>query len=46
MRDGERFIVIPNPRHVDWESAAMKYGRDLTPEQRHELRTSILRSFE
>lgn len=43
---GRRFIVLPNTLYGDWESAVMHYGRDLTPEQRHELRMNSLRSFE
>lgn len=43
---GSRFIVLPNPLYGDWESAVFEYGRGLTPERRHELRKSILRSFE
>lgn len=43
---GSRFIVIPNPLYGDWESSVFEYGRGLTPERRHELRKSILRSFE
>ncbi len=43
---GSRFIVLPNPLYGDWESAAFKYERDLTPARRHELRRLILRSFE
>jgi 5'-nucleotidase (lipoprotein e(P4) family) len=43
---GSRFILLPNPLYGDWESAVFEYGRGLPPERRHELRTSILRSFE
>lgn len=43
---GSRFIVIPNPLYGDWESAVFEYGRGLSPDRRHELRKSILRSFE
>lgn len=43
---GSRFIVIPNPLYGDWESSVFEYGRGLTPERRHDLRKTILRSFE
>jgi 5'-nucleotidase (lipoprotein e(P4) family) len=43
---GSRFIVLPNPLYGDWESAVFEYGGGLTPERRHQLRKSILRSFE
>jgi len=43
---GRRFIVLPNTLYGDWESAVLRYERNLTPERRHELRMKSLRTFE
>lgn len=42
---GSRYIVLPNPMYGEWESAAYKYQRGLTSEQKAKLRWDALKSF-
>lgn len=42
---GARFIVLPNPEYGDWEGALAKNYWSLTPEQKSELRKSLLKKW-
>lgn len=39
---GKRFIVLPNPMYGSWERVAFKGKRNLTPEQKNEMRKETL----
>jgi 5'-nucleotidase (lipoprotein e(P4) family) len=41
---GNRFIILPNPMYGDWEKKIYS-GKDLTEEQKKELRLKALRGF-
>ena len=41
---GNRYIILPNPMYGEWEKDVYK-TRDLTPEQKHELRLKALKGF-
>lgn len=41
---GNRFIILPNPMYGDWEKKIYS-GKDLTEEQKKELRLNALRGF-
>ena len=42
---GPRYIVLPNPMYGEWESAAYKYQRGLSTDEKGRLRRSALKSF-
>ncbi|MGE0077842.1 MAG: 5'-nucleotidase, lipoprotein e(P4) family [Bacteroidales bacterium] len=41
---GNRYIILPNPMYGEWEKDVYK-TRDLTPEQKYELRKKALKGF-
>lgn len=41
---GKRYIVLPNPMYGDWEKNLYK-TKDLTPEQKYELRKQAVKGF-
>jgi len=41
---GKRYIILPNPMYGDWEKSLYK-TRDLTPEQKYQLRKDALEGF-
>ncbi|MBN3034275.1 MAG: 5'-nucleotidase, lipoprotein e(P4) family [Bacteroidales bacterium] len=47
LRDafGDRFIVLPNPIYGDWEDALYGHTRDLTQEEKQEMRRGLLEKF-
>ena len=42
---GNRFIVLPNPMYGEWEKNIYKGAKDMTPEQRRELRLKAIYGF-
>jgi 5'-nucleotidase (lipoprotein e(P4) family) len=42
---GPRYIVFPNPMYGEWESAAYKYQRGLSDDEKGKLRRSALKGF-
>jgi 5'-nucleotidase (lipoprotein e(P4) family) len=42
---GPRYIVLPNPMYGEWESAAYKYQRGLSDDEKGRMRRAALKSF-
>lgn len=42
---GDRFIVLPNPMYGSWEKAVLDYKKELTDEEKYDLRKSKLLDF-
>lgn len=43
---GKRFIVLPNCIYGEWENALYEYRRGLTPQQKAEIRKSLLMGYQ
>lgn len=42
---GNKFIVLPNSTYGEWENALYNYQKNLTPAQKSEMRTQLLKGF-
>ena len=42
---GKKFIVLPNSTYGEWENALYNYQRNLSPQQKEEMRKNLLKGF-
>jgi 5'-nucleotidase (lipoprotein e(P4) family) len=42
---GKKFIVLPNSSYGEWENVLYNYQRNLTPEQKDSILTSLLEGY-